>query len=131
MKGLDTHVLVRYLVQDEPTQSQRASNLIETAASAGDQLHVASIVLCELVWVLESAYGAKKAELLDVLDKILAIRQFEVEHRQCARAALEDYRTGKADFSDGLIGRINRAAGCESTFSFDRTTGALETFTLP
>lgn len=131
MKGFDTNVLVRYLVQDEPAQSQRATDLVETAVRHGEQLHIASIVLCELVWVLESAYGVEKDELVPVLDKLLATRQFEIEHRHCARAALEDYRTGKADFSDGLIGRINRAAGCESTFSFDRVAGALETFTLP
>jgi len=130
VKGLDTNVLVRYLVQDDPAQSQRASHLIESAAGEGEQLYIASVIMCELVWVLESSYGVKKAELLAVLDKLLATRQFEIEHRHCARAALEDYRAGQADFSDGLIGRINRAAGCESTFSFDRTAGALETFTL-
>jgi predicted nucleic-acid-binding protein len=130
VKGLDTSVLVRYLVQDDPDQSPRASDLIETAASDGEKLRIASIVLCETVWVLGSAYDAKKHDLLAVLDKLLATRQFEIEHRHCARAALEDYRSGKADFSDGLIGRINRAAGCESTFSFDQTAAAPETFTL-
>lgn len=130
MTGLDTNVLVRYLVQDEPTQARRASVFIEGAHAAGEKLHLGSIVLCELVWVLESAYGVKKGDLLAVLDRLLATRQFEIEHRDCARAALDDYRTSKADFCDGLLGRVNRAAGCGTTVSFDRSAGALETFTL-
>lgn len=129
MTGLDTNVLVRYLVQDEPSQARRASDLVESAEDRGDRLHLGAIVLCELVWVLESAYGVKQGDLVAALERILATRSFEIEHRDCARAALEDYRASRADFSDSLLGRLNRAAGCDTTYTFDRTAGTLETFT--
>ena len=130
MNGLDTNVLVRYLVEDDPVQSRRSAELIEEAAAAGDKLFLSCIVLCELVWVLEDCYGAAKTEVLEVLDKILATAQFEVEHKACARSALEDSRAERAGFSDCLVGRVNRALGCQTTFSFDKAAKTLTTFSL-
>jgi len=130
MKGLDTNVLVRYLVQDDPAQSKQAGEIIEGATASGEKLFLCSIVLCELVWVLESAYGVAKDELLDALEKILMATQFAIENRACAWAAWTDFRASKADFSDCLVGRLNRASGCSETFSFDRATGILETFVV-
>lgn len=131
MNGLDTNVLVRYLVQDDPAQSQRAAKLIEGAAEAGDRLLLSCIVLCELVWVLEDCYDATRKELLEVLERILATTQFEIEHKDCTRAALEDFRAHRADFSDCLVGRVNRALGCQTTFSFDKATRSITTFSPP
>ena len=131
MIGLDTNVVVRYLVQDDPTQSRKATALIEGAIARGDRLYLCSVVLCELVWVLEAAYGIRKSEVAETLEKILLAAQFEIEHRDCARAALLDFRRSRADFSDCLLGRIHEAAGCESTTTFDRAARGLTTFSPP
>ena len=61
MIGLDTNVLVRYLTQDDPQQSARANNLIETQCTKNEPGWIALIVLCELVWVLRGAYNYKKS----------------------------------------------------------------------
>ncbi len=61
MIGLDTNVLVRYLTQDDPQQSARANNLIETQCTKNEPGWIALIVLCELVWVLEVRIIIKKA----------------------------------------------------------------------
>lgn len=128
MNGLDTNVLVRYLVQDDPAQSKRSAALIEQAATAGDKLFLSCIVLCEFVWVLEDCYGATRQELREIIEKILATTQFEIEHKDCARAALADFRVHRADFSDCLVGRVNQTLGCRSTYSFDKGTKNLSTF---
>ena len=56
MTGLDTNVLVRYLTQDDLAQAQKATQVIEGAAERGELLYITSIVLCEMVWVLEAAF---------------------------------------------------------------------------
>ena len=56
MKGLDTNVLVRYLTQDDPRQSRRANAVIEDDLAGDGRLHVDTVVLCELVWVLRAAF---------------------------------------------------------------------------
>jgi len=120
MKGLDTNILVRYLVRDDQKQAQKASSLINNVSSSGDFCYINAIVLCELVWVLESAYSYSKNEIADVLYKILMTRQFEIDRKDLVIQALREYREGKGDLADYVIGRSNRASGCDATATFDR-----------
>ncbi len=69
MKGLDTNILVRYFVQDDQAQTEKATQFIEKTVTEGENFN--NIVLYELVWVLESAYGYSKAEIADLLEKVL------------------------------------------------------------
>ena len=130
MKAVDTNVLVRYLVQDDPRQGRRAADFIETAGSGVEQILIGNIVLCELVWVLESAYEYKKAEIADTIEKTLQAAAFRFESKDIIRAALAEYRMSEADFADCLIGRIHRSLGCEATVTFDTGLRKLETFQL-
>jgi predicted nucleic-acid-binding protein len=120
MMGLDTNVLVRYLTQDDMAQGRRASVLVADTVAKGDRCFIGSVVLCELVWVLRGAYGLDKATVVSVLERILATAQFTIEQRDVVRRALEDYREGKGDFADYLIGHHGLEAGCRATATFDR-----------
>lgn len=121
MLGLDTNVLVRYLVRDDPNQFARADAAIGAAAERGEALRVSAIVLCEFVWVLGSAYQYRRAEIAGVLERLLLTEQLEFEAKDDVWRALERYRSGRADFSDYLIGRRNLTDGCSRTITFDRT----------
>ena len=81
MKAVDTNVLVRYLVQDDPRQGKRAADFIEAAATGEEQILIGNIVLCEMVWVLESAYGYSKPEIADAIEKILQAGAFRFESK--------------------------------------------------
>jgi len=128
MIGLDTNVLVRYLTRDEPIQYARAAAFIEATVRAGDRFFINTVVLCELVWVLESVYGYSREEVANALEHILTTAQFEVERLDETRQALIDFRSSRAGFSDALLGRINRALGADHTATFDRTLKGLDTF---
>jgi len=128
MIGLGTNVILRYLLQDDEVQGEKASRAISRAAARNEPLFVSIVVLCEALWVLESGYEYHKAELVTVLDQLLETNGFEIEQRDLVRAALDDYRASKADFSDCLIGRTNEAHGCRHTLTFERSLKALDTF---
>jgi predicted nucleic-acid-binding protein len=128
MIGLDTNVLLRYLLQDDEVQGEKASRAISQAASRNEPLLISLVVLCEAVWVLESAYGYRKARLIRVLDELLETGGLEIAQRDIVREALDDYRASKADFADCLIGRTNESQGCDHTLTFERPLKALETF---
>ena len=130
MIGLDTNVLVRYLTHDDPLQYEKAAAFIDAATDRGEQFVVNTAVLCELVWVLGTAYDYSRVEIARALDQIFATAQFEIERLDEARQALGDFRATKADYSDALIGRINRSLGVEHTVTFDRDLKAVETFRL-
>jgi predicted nucleic-acid-binding protein len=129
VRGLDTNVLARYLTQDEPAQARLASKCVKECSSEQPCL-INRIVLCELVWVLESAYGYRRAVIADVLDRILRTAQFEVEDLQACWSALESYRASRADFADALLGGTNRMLGCETTMTFDQDAAKLPDFEL-
>jgi predicted nucleic-acid-binding protein len=117
--GIDTNVLVRYLVQDDPEQGRRATRFIARECTADDPGLINRIVLCELVWVLETAYEYPRARVSQALDAIMRSAQLKIEDPQDAWTALREYRAG-ADFADALIATVNRRLGCEHTATFDR-----------
>ncbi len=119
MIGLDTNILVRYLTQDDPDQARKATHEIEKGLSAGQLFFIADIVLCELVWVLETAYQYYRREIVPVLENILRTKQFQFENKDLLWKSLADYRNKKGDFADHLIGRAGHKAGCSETLTFD------------
>jgi predicted nucleic-acid-binding protein len=130
MRGLDTNVLVRYLTQDDPRQSKRANAVIESALASGERLHVDTIVLCELVWVLRGAYRLDRATVAASLLQLIDAAQLSLDDRDLVREAAHRYRTGPGDFADYAIGLRDRAAGCETTLTFDRAHKRSELFSL-
>lgn len=119
MIGLDTNILVRYLTQDDPDQAKKATKEVEKGLSAGQMFFIADIVMCELVWVFESAYDYNRQEIVPVLENILRTRQFQFENKDLLWLSLAYYRKKKGDFADHLIGYIDQKAGCHETLTFD------------
>ncbi|MBI5379826.1 MAG: type II toxin-antitoxin system VapC family toxin [Nitrospirae bacterium] len=130
MKGIDTNVLVRYLVKDDSAQSNKASRFIARECSRESPCLINRIVLCDLVWVLESAYGYPKETIAAVLEQILRTSQFQIEDLPAAWIALREYRKGRAGFADCFLGVVNRRLGCEHTATFDASAGRMEGFLL-
>jgi predicted nucleic-acid-binding protein len=130
MIGLDTNVLVRHLVQDDPSQSRKATQVITKQCTRDDPGFINHVVLCELVWVLESAYGYSKDTIVPVLEKLFRTSQLKIEEVQAVWTAFRLYQKGKGDFSDCLLGATNRIGGCEWTVTFDQPASKLEGFQL-
>ncbi len=130
MIGLDTNLLIRYLTNDDRAQYAKAKRLIDEAVERDERLLINGVVLCEVTWVLETAYEYSRAEIADALDRIFDTAQFEIERAPEARQALDDFRSTKVGFADALIGRINRTLGATKSMTFDRDLKALETFAV-
>ncbi|MBL8480972.1 MAG: PIN domain-containing protein, partial [Rhodocyclaceae bacterium] len=114
MTGLDTNVLVRYIAQDDPTQSPIATRLIESLGADAPG-YVSTVVVVELVWVLNACYAATRTEITRVLETLLGTRELLIADAATVWKALRRYRDGNADFADCLIERAADAAGCTHT----------------
>ena len=121
MIGLDTNVLVRYVMQDDSEQSQKASRLIESLTSEAPGF-VPLVALIELVWVLTSCYDLTREQVAQALDALLRAKEIVLERAEQVSQALRTFGATAADFADCLIERTSAAAGCEKTMTFD--TGA-------
>ncbi len=120
MIAVDTNVLVRFLVEDDETQTRAAASLIARAGRADEPLYVSDIVACEVVWVLSARYGFPKAEIIAALRKLLHARQLTFRASDVLLRALEAYASGRADFADYVIREDAVAAGCDSVATFDK-----------
>ena len=121
MIGLDTNVLVRYIMQDDVKQSAKATKLIESLIDTGHG-YITLVSVIELVWVLSTCYDLTRDQVAQALDAVLRTKQFMVEQAEQAIRALRTFKAGNADFADCLIERLASHAGCEKTMTFD--TGA-------
>ncbi len=78
MIGLDTNVIVRYLTQDDPSQSEIADKIISRSTDQGEMLWISQITLCETVWVLERAYKISKKTIVEILHFLLETQEYAI-----------------------------------------------------
>lgn len=116
---LDTNVLLRFLVQDDPKQSAAASKLFEAAQSGETQLVLDRIVVTELTYVLTGYY---KRQRVDVANTLLAVAQspfVKTEDESLVIDALIRFRDHGVDFVDAWLAAKGAAEGMPVA-SFDR-----------
>lgn len=119
MIGLDTNVIVRYMMDDDSVQSPIATRLVESLGP--EKLgYVSMVTLAELVWVLRSSYDATREHVQRVISALLRSRGLRVERSDLVWLALSAYSKGTADFADYLIERCGNAMGCDYSVTFDR-----------
>jgi predicted nucleic-acid-binding protein len=124
MIGLDTNVLLRLFVDDAPEQAGLARRLMSDVEARGELAYVSPLVLAEFCWALKGPYKADKDKVLGALDEIINSAAFEIDDRASVEAAIETWRTGKADFADYLIAAMARSAGAKTTYTFDKDAAA-------
>ena len=124
MIALDTNVLVRFLVQDDPEQAELATRVIDQLTDDA-QGFVSREVLIELVWVLERAYRLGRAEIAAALDELLSATELNIEGSDGVAPALELYRNDGFGFADLMIAAAALRAGAAELVTFDRKAARL------
>jgi predicted nucleic-acid-binding protein len=120
MIGLDTNILVRVLADEDDPAADRARELLVRLEEAGETVWLNHVVLCELGRVLRSSKRFTRAQIADLLGRVLSTRLLRVADADLVEEALRIFRATRADFADCLIGVLNRRAGCETTYTFNR-----------
>ena len=124
MIGLDTNVIVRYLVHDDPRQTAVARKLF-SSLSTTDHGFVSIVVVLELTRVVESVYNFTKDELIEMIELLLRSRELILEQREVVAQALRVFNGSRADFEHCLIERCCHASDCRYTVTFDRRAAAV------
>lgn len=130
MIALDTNVLIRILVEDDPIQAKSARRLLQSIREHREQCFISDPVLCEMEWVLDSAYKASRRDVATAIQNILANALFVVEDEVSVQRALDLFSKGNGDFSDYLLGMRGQKRGARTTYTFDRNLRGAEGFTL-
>jgi predicted nucleic-acid-binding protein len=120
MIALDTNVLLRFLVEDDPTQSPKAVEVIERRMTMENPGFVSLVCVLEIVWVLGSLYKRSRTQIADHIEMILAADTLEVQNEQEVYMAVIALRNGSGSFEDALIGALGVWRGCSATLTFDQ-----------
>ncbi|MEZ5557753.1 MAG: type II toxin-antitoxin system VapC family toxin [Pseudomonadales bacterium] len=102
MPALDTNVILRYVVEDDPRQTRIAQRYIERHVAAGDSMFLATSVILETEWVLRSVYRFTKVEIIEVFVALLEAREMTFQDEASLERAIHRYRELNIDFADCL-----------------------------
>ena len=125
MIGIDTNVLLRWLLNDDPAQADMAAKVFDN----GETVFLGDIVLAEAAWVLSRSYKRSRRAIASAFRQALDLSCVRVSDRDAVISALTAYETGGPGLSDHLIGHLNHAAGCRTTLTFDQQAGDGKLFT--
>ena len=128
MKALDTNVLLRFLVDDDPKQSKIVYEVFKGAEIHDTTFWVPLLVLIELVWVLESVYRIPRNEILDSIGELLLMPILRFEGHETIQRFLFAAHGNRIDLSDILIGCSAKTSGCDCVLTFDKKASKIELF---
>jgi predicted nucleic-acid-binding protein len=116
--GLDTNVVLRWVLDDTPGQTAAANALMSTLTPAQPGF-ITQVTVLELAWVLRSGYGFTQADILQVLERLLRSEALEFDDEESIWEAVMQVRVG-ADLNDALIAETFRLYGLDEAVTFDR-----------
>jgi predicted nucleic-acid-binding protein len=131
MIGLDTNILVRYLTQDDPIQSPKATEIMESRLTETNPGFVSVVAMVETAWVLDRAYGFSAQDIAAAIERMLQVEVLVVDKEQEVFAAMVALKQGLGSFADALIAELGASSGCVHTLTFDKKAIRLPGFKLP
>jgi predicted nucleic-acid-binding protein len=120
LKGIDSSVLLRYILEDDPVWSKAATRFVDEECTVKSPAFVNLVVLVEVIWSLRRQKGYRKDTVITVIREILESQSLVVEKEEIVAEALKRYEEGAAGFSDCLIASLNNHMQAKPTFSLDK-----------
>lgn len=117
---IDTNLLIRYLVNDDSRKAQLVDTLLKKAGKGEVNILMPSIIVAELVWVLESFYRMETGDIAELVDSILNTPGLTVSDDSIVRSALKRYRTKGVDLVDAWIAAFAQEKGASEIHTFDK-----------
>jgi len=100
---LDTNVLLRFLLADDPVQSSRAHALLKRLESDGERAELEDVVLAETVWVLEKRANVPRSEIVRALSDVLVFPGIWFRGKRVGLQALTYFGSTNCDIADCLL----------------------------
>ncbi len=119
MIGVDTNVMIRHLVNDDPHSAEDARAFFNDR-SPDDPAYVSTAVVVETVSVLRRTYKVSRADVVSILETLLRSRDILIQSAASLRRALADSEEANTDLADAIIAHAAIDAGCDWTVTFDR-----------
>ena len=130
MVGVDTNILVRFLVGDDEKQADKVYKLFKSIEDDKGELFIPTLVILELIWVLESVYEIVRSDILDSVSQLILMPIFKFENLTTIQNFIFEAQQSKFDLSDLLIAHSANTNGCEVILTFDKKASKYKYFGL-
>ena len=120
MIGIDTNILARYILDDDPEWTDAAVHFIDEVCTEDSPGFVNPVVLAELVWLLTQQAGFGRPQVTAVIRDFLLADNLVIGNQDVVEHAMMQYEKGPADFADYLIAGLNAASGAAPTATIDK-----------
>ncbi len=130
MIGVDTNLLVRFLVNDDKNQAKKTLHLFQKAEKRKEKYFVSILVLLELIWVLRAVYKFSREEIIFALENLIAMQVLKLEKLEAVHKTILAAKQKSTDLSDLLIANCSVQAGCDYVLTFDKKAAKNKQFKL-
>ena len=130
MKGVDTNILIRFLIGDDEQQARKVYNVFKKTELDKNELFVPLLVILELIWVLESVYEISRTDILDSVSDLLLMPILKFENQSVLQQFIISAQGNRYDLSDLLIAHSAKIQGCETVLAFDKKASKFSLFEL-
>lgn len=116
---LDTNIILRILVADDPEKREACEKLIRESSGRGVVLHVLPVTILETVWVLEKVYKFERGKIREIAEAIINTPGLVIEMREVLLKALRDYDEKNVKFADALMAHWAMERGYGTVYTYD------------
>lgn len=130
MKGIDTNILIRFLMGDDEAQAKKVYAIFKQTEEDKSELFVSLLVVLEMIWVLSSVYKITREDILESISELLLMPILKFEHLPVLQRFAREASNNKYDLSDLLIAYSAREKGCDVVITFDKKVSKADFFEL-
>ncbi|MFP4306935.1 MAG: PIN domain-containing protein [Desulfococcaceae bacterium] len=130
MIGLDTNVIVRFLVNDDVQQAEIVEKRLVEIESSGESVLISTLVLLEVFWVLRSAYGFSQEQIINAVQNFTGLDIVELEDENLFYELENSHSKYSADLADQIIILNYLELNCETCITFDKKASKVPGFEL-
>lgn len=116
----NTNFLLRYYLDDVPVQAKKAKSMIEAAIKGDLELVTDLVVICEMVWVMDSYYELDRQSIVEKINNLYQTPGITVINGEILPSVLTSYIDKNVDFTDAVIAASAISNGISYIASFDK-----------
>jgi len=116
---IDTSVILRMLVKDDPAKARSCEKLLREAGQRGLILYLLPVAIMETLWVLEKIYKFERKTIREIIEAILNTPELNFEMEGIFRKAIKSYEEKNIKFADALMGYWGLEKGLAVIFTYD------------
>lgn len=116
---IDSNVILRFLLADDPILSPKAKSIIEKVARGETSVYLSSILVAEIVYVLLKVYKLRRSVITEKLMPLLQLEHVKTENKMIFKEAFRLFRTKAIDFEDAYTAALMNKKKTKELYSFD------------